>query len=998
MSSIEQNSDSSAVKSFLNNDTPVQSNWSDTLKTSSLKTLLAGKSSLTHADMLAMFNAAVPEGGSVTPDLMDDLQYLVKVSKSLLEPLGSTKAEYISYLLGQIVNGSLANAQFTGGGPSPQNLGNLSSEMSKAGFDQLWQSWLLGSDMPAPEFGGDTANPAAKPQTGTYATYTQPLFTANGALATEVQQGGMGDCYLLAAMIALTDTKPGLIESMFVDMGTFGGNRLWGVRFYDGDGKPVWVTVNDKLPSRDGSSDLAQLMIGKSGDAEGEIWVPMLEKAYTQLNETGVLARKNAGKNVYSAIEGGFGDAMQTLAGGARVVSYADKAYAYPTKVIQPVALPVDETGAPIANGTDSLETFKSEIIAAVNSGKSVWLGSGKATANPETLVKGHAFALLDPNKAQPGDTTFSIVNPWAPGDHTSPFPLPLDDGVRNANEGANDIIDYILANGLVDISVLDPVSTLAPVSGASEATQSAAKAAKVLKASAAETPGITKAAIDQASLGSAGDSREPQVVFIGPSATVYVDNGVVQLLSKGSTFASKKIVSGFTENLQIEGSTYWVVGASFNNTTPTTTDPLSSAAGGFTLLLRDQNDATRFKTLAVSSTGTAAMAGTLPALTDLAGNDATAKALTLYGYETGYGEDFNGSGSVGSKPWVLGETEAGRPVYVDAAGAIVLGGAVQGGVFTTAGVKLNQGALDLRFADLAAAGYDILWIDEVGTGYEIYLEDQHEGSILRLNFAPNGELTFLETAFVYDETLGDYVDVSSTFFGDVGNNTLDGGLRDDYIDGGAGNDRLSGLDGNDILNGGGGDDRLDGGAGIDTAFFQLARSNYTVAISGSSTTITSKSGSEGVDTVTNIERLSFSDGAVALDLSGTAGKAYRVIKAAFNRDPMKGDTSGLGYWIGQMDGAMDLIEVSARFVDSKEFRDLYGTSPTNAQFLTKLYQNVLGRAPEAAGYNWWLNELNTNPSKTKAKVLADFAESAENQTGVASLIGNGITYEPWVG
>ena len=112
----------------------------------------------------------------------------------------------------------------------------------------------------------------------------------------------------------------------------------------------------------------------------------------------------------------------------------------------------------------------------------------------------------------------------------------------------------------------------------------------------------------------------------------------------------------------------------------------------------------------------------------------------------------------------------------------------------------------------------------------------------------------------------------------------------------------------------------------------------------------------------------------------------------------MKGDTSGLGYWIGQMDGAMDLIEVSARFVDSKEFRDLYGTSPTNAQFLTKLYQNVLGRSPEAAGYNWWLNELNTNPSKTKAKVLADFSESAENQTGVASLIGNGITYEPWVG
>jgi len=98
------------------------------------------------------------------------------------------------------------------------------------------------------------------------------------------------------------------------------------------------------------------------------------------------------------------------------------------------------------------------------------------------------------------------------------------------------------------------------------------------------------------------------------------------------------------------------------------------------------------------------------------------------------------------------------------------------------------------------------------------------------------------------------------------------------------------------------------------------------------------------------------------------------------------------------MDRGMGLLEVSARFVDSNEFRTLYGTNPTNDQFLTKLYTNVLGRQPEAEGYNWWLNQLNTNPEKTKAKVLADFAESSENQTGVLGLIGSGITYEPWVG
>jgi Ca2+-binding RTX toxin-like protein len=227
---------------------------------------------------------------------------------------------------------------------------------------------------------------------------------------------------------------------------------------------------------------------------------------------------------------------------------------------------------------------------------------------------------------------------------------------------------------------------------------------------------------------------------------------------------------------------------------------------------------------------------------------------------------------------------------------------------------------------------------------------------------------------------------------GNQENNTLVGTDAIDRLLGGGGSDRFYSSKGNDSL---------DGGDGTDAVTYKGNASDFRVEKVGSNwqvrDTRTDPNVSQGQDTLTNVERVAFQDKVLALDTEGTSGKAYRVYKAAFNRDPMQGDTSGLGYWIGQMDSAMDLIEVSARFVDSKEFRDLYGTNPTNAQFLTKLYQNVLGRAPEATGYNWWLNELNTNPSKTKAKVLADFSESGENQTGVASLIGNGITYEPWV-
>lgn len=199
----------------------------------------------------------------------------------------------------------------------------------------------------------------------------------------------------------------------------------------------------------------------------------------------------------------------------------------------------------------------------------------------------------------------------------------------------------------------------------------------------------------------------------------------------------------------------------------------------------------------------------------------------------------------------------------------------------------------------------------------------------------------------------------------------------------------------------------FDGGDGTDTVIYAQPRADYTLTRYGSaaahSDTGYSVRNSKAPTTVSadsmqRVERFKFSDTSLAFDVDAAAGQSYRIYKAAFNRDPMQGDTGGLGYWIGQMDRGMSLVEMSARFIDSNEFRGLYGSNPSNADFLTKVYQNVLGRNPEAEGYNWWLNEMNTNAEKTKAKVLADFSESAENKAGVLTLIGSGITYQEWAG
>ncbi len=142
---------------------------------------------------------------------------------------------------------------------------------------------------------------------------------------------------------------------------------------------------------------------------------------------------------------------------------------------------------------------------------------------------------------------------------------------------------------------------------------------------------------------------------------------------------------------------------------------------------------------------------------------------------------------------------------------------------------------------------------------------------------------------------------------------------------------------------------------------------------------------------IAGASRLHFSDTAIALDISGVAAKAYRIYQAAFNRTP---DSAGLGYWIKTMDNQASVSEVAASFIASAEFRSLYGSNPSDAEFVTRLYSNVLHRAPEGAGYAFWLDSLRQGVSR--AQVLADFSESAENQQQVSSATFAGIRFTPY--
>ena len=179
----------------------------------------------------------------------------------------------------------------------------------------------------------------------------------------------------------------------------------------------------------------------------------------------------------------------------------------------------------------------------------------------------------------------------------------------------------------------------------------------------------------------------------------------------------------------------------------------------------------------------------------------------------------------------------------------------------------------------------------------------------------------------------------------------------------------------------------IQGTAGVDTVSIIGTRAAASFTIDGQTVTII-RDGHDDKKFV-NIERYKFEDITIATDINGNAGKAYRLYEAAFDRKP---DASGLGFWIKALDGGVSLQSVAQGFVGSKEFKGLYGEQISQAEFVSAVYTNVLGRAPDQAGADFWVTALNNGASR--AQVLMGFSESPENQAGVIGAIQNGIQYE----
>ncbi|MBS1187934.1 MAG: hypothetical protein H6R04_1952 [Burkholderiaceae bacterium] len=177
---------------------------------------------------------------------------------------------------------------------------------------------------------------------------------------------------------------------------------------------------------------------------------------------------------------------------------------------------------------------------------------------------------------------------------------------------------------------------------------------------------------------------------------------------------------------------------------------------------------------------------------------------------------------------------------------------------------------------------------------------------------------------------------------------------------------------GNDTLKGGAGNDIIYGGDGIDTVQYDGKFSSYKILLGDYGRIKIVDTATGDIDTISGIEYGAFADGTIDLSFTQTSVSTLQNIgllyQIALGR---AGDLAGVAYWSGQ---SITAEQMSACFVNSAEFKELYG-SLSDIDCVAAMYQNTLHRAPDAEGWAYWENYLQ---SHTKAELVANWINQPE--------------------
>ena len=192
----------------------------------------------------------------------------------------------------------------------------------------------------------------------------------------------------------------------------------------------------------------------------------------------------------------------------------------------------------------------------------------------------------------------------------------------------------------------------------------------------------------------------------------------------------------------------------------------------------------------------------------------------------------------------------------------------------------------------------------------------------------------------------------------------------------------------NDTIKGQPGTDFFDGGLGIDTVVYSGPQERYSITKSGNRYVVSEPTGSDDTDYLSNIERLQFSNGKVALDLGGNAGQAARLIGALLGPSFIK-DKALAGVVIGLIDQDYSIENIANLGLNTSFYLALAG-STKNEDFVNHVFRNVVGRSPEANEQKTYVDMLYAGTSQAALAVMAAGTEFTASQIGLTGLTSHG--------
>lgn len=169
-----------------------------------------------------------------------------------------------------------------------------------------------------------------------------------------------------------------------------------------------------------------------------------------------------------------------------------------------------------------------------------------------------------------------------------------------------------------------------------------------------------------------------------------------------------------------------------------------------------------------------------------------------------------------------------------------------------------------------------------------------------------------------------------------------------EQVNGSVYDDVLIGSKGNDWFVPGEGNDQIDGSAGFDTVVMAGPRAAFSFSVSPFSgrTIITAIDGVSGSDSLTGIERLKFTDGGVAFDMDGAAGRVVKLMATVLGQKSLQAPAL-VNRYLAMADSAMSADRMADWMLNDDEFSSQWGQRTDNS-VANALVQHVFQRAPNA--------------------------------------------------